>query len=107
MGVRPPSTDDSEAELIEFGIAALDARLTDADIEFPATTEEVIAAVGDQPIEYDASGNTIDLARALDRTDRESFDSEQDLLNALHPVFEDLRNSAAPGLLGWIRSLFS
>lgn len=107
MGVRPPTSDDAEAELIEFGIAALDARLNDANLDFPATKEEVIEAVGNDPIEYDASGNTVELARALDRTDRDSFESEQDLLNALHPVFEDLRNSAAPGVLGWLRSLFS
>lgn len=106
MGVRPPADDTSEADLVEFGIAALDARLADADLTFPANREEVVAAVGEEPIEYDASGNTIDLASALERTDQETYDSERDLLNALHPVFEDLRSSTAPGVIGWLRSLF-
>jgi len=105
MGVRPPANGGGEAELIEFGIAALDARLEDVDLSFPATREEVLAALGDDAIEYDAAGHTVALSTALERTDQTEFSSERDLLNALHPVFEDLRTSTAPGLLGWLRSL--
>jgi hypothetical protein len=106
MGMRPPSG-DSEPELIEFGIAAVDAEVSDSELSFPATREDVESALGDIRIEYDATGNSIALSRALDRADQESFDSEQDLLNALHPVFEDLRNTSGPGFVSWLRSLFS
>lgn len=107
MGVRPPAGDSGDAELIEFGIAALDAKLDDTTLEFPATTEDVLDALGNQDIEYDAAGHTIDLATALERSDTTEFDSKRELLNALHPVFEDLRSSTTPGILGWLRNLFS
>lgn len=107
MGVRPPTDDSGDAELIEFGIAALDADIGDADLTFPATREDILDALGNQAVEYDAAGHTVDLATALERTEETEFDSKRDLLNALHPVFEDLRASATPGFLGWLRNLFS
>lgn len=106
MGMRPPSG-DSDPELVEFGIAALAAEVSESDLSFPATRQDVENALGDIRIEYDATGNSISLSRALDRAEQTSFDSERDLLNALHPVFEDLRNTSGPGLVGWLRSLFS
>lgn len=107
MGMRPPASGNDEPELIEFGIAALDAELTEQDVSFPAEREELVTELGDIDIEYDASGNSIRLSRALERIDQSTFESERDLLNALHPVFEDLRKRGSPGLLGWLRSLFS
>jgi hypothetical protein len=107
MGVRPPAGGDGEAELIEFGIAALDAELSDRDVSFPATQEELLSEIGDIDIEYDASGSSVRFSRALERTDQSTFDSERELLNALHPVFEDLRQRGSPGLIGWLRSVFS
>lgn len=107
MGVRPPADDGSDPEPIEFGIAALDAQLSETSLEFPATRAEVEAALGDIDVEYDASGNAVSLSRALEMAETDEFESERDLLNALHPVFEDLRRNSGPGLLGWVRSLFS
>lgn len=105
--MRPPGGSDSEPDLIEFGIAALDAELSEGEVSFPATDEELLSELGDIDVEYDASGNSIRLSRALERTEKSSFESERDLLNALHPVFEDLRERGRPGLLGWLRSVFS
>lgn len=107
MGMRPPAGGDDEPELIEFGIAALDAELTDRDVSFPATRDELLTELGDIDVEYDASGNSIRLSRALERTEQSTYESERDLMNALHPVFEDLRERGSPGLLGWLRSVFS
>lgn len=107
MGVRPPADDSGEAELIEFGIAALDAKIGDADLSFPATRDEILDALGNQSIDYDAAGHSIDLATALERTDSTEYESKRDLLNELHPVFEDLRSSSTPGFVGWLRNLFS
>jgi hypothetical protein len=107
MGMRPPAGDDSEPESIEFGIAALDARVSEASLDFPATRSEVEAALGDIDVEYDASGNAVSLSRALEMAETEEFESERALLNALHPVFEELRQHSGPGFLGWVRSLFS
>ena len=42
MGVRPPTNDtDDEPDVIDFGIAALDARLEDRDVSFPTTAGDL------------------------------------------------------------------
>jgi hypothetical protein len=92
MAARPPGGGDtSEPEAIEFGIAALDARLDEADVSFPATTAELRDALGDQEIPYDAQGRTIALADALDRVPQEKFENETAFLNGLYPVFDEAR----------------
>jgi len=94
MGVRPPSNGTgTEPETIEFGIAALDARLDERNVSFPVSAADLDAAHGDISVAVDASGTTITLSDALAACDRHSFDSQQELLNALHPVFEAKRES--------------
>jgi len=106
MGVRPPQDgDDTEPETIEFGIAAVDARLREVDLTFPASAEAVERALGDRPIPYDPSGSTVRLSKALAQTDRESFDSRQELLNELHPILEDYRVNRGVSVVGRIRGL--
>lgn len=106
MGVRPPPEDeDDEPDVITFGIAALDGRLDDAELTFPATRREVEEELGNVDIPYNAAGRSIRLSEALDRTSVQRFESRQDLLNALHPVFEERRSSASSGLLGQLRSM--
>lgn len=95
MGVRPPADDGDEPDAIEFGIAAVDARLDGADVSFPATKADVLDGLNDTQVPYDAKGRTVSLADAIDATGRREFDSEQDLLNELHPVFEKRRASPA------------
>ncbi|MDY6818839.1 MAG: hypothetical protein SVG88_09270 [Halobacteriales archaeon] len=104
MGVRPPQQDSDEPELIEFGIAALDGRLEHTDIDFPATRAEIERVLGNVRVPYDAHGNEVTLSEALGELDQERFDSEQDLLNALHPVFERYRAQSASGIIASIRS---
>ncbi|QHS15973.1 hypothetical protein [Halopenitus persicus] len=91
MAVRPPSNDADEPDAIEFGIAALDARLEESDVEFPATQREVLEGLSSTAIPYDASGRTLDLGEAFDRVTRESFETRAELMNAVHPVFEERR----------------
>lgn len=105
MGVRPPADDDEEPEAIEFGIAAVDARLDEADVTFPATRSDLLEEL-DGGVPYDGRGRTMSFADALDRTDRREFDSEQELLDALHPVFEE-RRSSPMSLLDRVKALFS
>jgi len=45
------------------------------------------------------------LGEALDRCDRDTFESRQDLLNALHPVFEERREAVSSSLVAHLRSL--
>lgn len=103
MAAPPPQGDPSEPETIAFGIAAVDAALADAEIGFPADAETVLEAVGDQGIPYDTQGRSIRLSTALERADRDQFESRRELLNALHPVFEAERGQG--GVAGWIRSV--
>jgi hypothetical protein len=106
MGVRPPSDDiDDGPDVVEFGIAALDARLSDANISFPATVEELDAEYGHTDIPYDAGGNTMTFGAALEEADQREFESEQDLLNALHPVFERRREAASTSIIAQLRAL--
>ncbi|WP_435063264.1 hypothetical protein [Halobaculum sp. EA56] len=105
MAARPPQGDTDEPESIEFGIAALDARLDRAGVGFPATTEELIRSLGDTEVPYDAAGNTLELAEVLRELPEERFETERDLLNRLHPIFEDRRRSGAGSLLGRVRAL--
>ncbi|AGB15483.1 hypothetical protein Halru_0859 [Halovivax ruber XH-70] len=106
MGVRPPQGgDDTEPETIEFGIAAVDARLRDADLDFPASADAVDSALGDRPVPYDPAGSTVSLSEALAEVDTSSFDSRQELLNELHPVFEAYRANRGASLIGRLRGL--
>jgi hypothetical protein len=105
MAARPPGGgDSSEPEAIEFGIAALDARLEGADVSFPATGTEVVRALDDTAIPYDAKGRTIELAEALDRVPQSEFENETEFLNALYPVFDDARRQGG-GFLGDLRDV--
>ncbi|SFS06596.1 hypothetical protein SAMN05216559_3064 [Halomicrobium zhouii] len=106
MGVRPPANDDDDGpEVIEFGIAALDARLSDADVTYPADAQSLRDELGHVEVPYDASGHAMTLADALEEIDRREFEHEQDLLNALHPVFESRREATGNSLLAQLRSL--
>ncbi|MFC7213152.1 hypothetical protein ACFQO4_03540 [Saliphagus sp. GCM10025334] len=106
MGVRPPSNGpDDEPTSIEFGIAAVDARLKRVDLSFPASRADVLATLGDANIPYDVHGNTVGLETALEHVDRERFESRQELLNALHPVFEEYRKNHSGGFLRQVRTL--
>lgn len=106
MGVRPPQQGaDEEPETVAFGIAALDEYLGRADVTFPTTAEELRATLGDQGIPYDASGSEIQLSEALENTHVKRFENRQELMNALHPVFEARRERANNSIVGQLRSL--
>ena len=92
MAARPPGGGDTaEPEAIEFGIAALDARLDEADVSFPATAAELGEALGDQEIPYDAQGRSLAVSEALDRVPQQKFENETAFLDALYPVFDRAR----------------
>jgi hypothetical protein len=104
MAARPPSNDSDEPEIVEFGIAALDARMEERGVSFPVTAADLASAHGDLRVAVDPAGHEITLREVLARCDHEEFTSKQDLLNALHPVFEAERESGS-GLLGRLRAL--
>lgn len=107
MGVRPPSNDDDDSpEVIEFGIAALDETLSDANVSYPTDVKSLSDELGHVEVPCDAAGHSISLEEALGRTDRRQFEHEQELLNALHPVFEARREATGSSLLAQLRSLF-
>ncbi len=103
MAARPPGGGgSSEPEAIEFGIAALDARIEEAEVSFPATSEEIVDALGDPAVPYDAKGRTIELREAMDRLPQSEFENETELLDALYPVFDEARRSSG-GFLDGLR----
>jgi hypothetical protein len=106
MGMRPPQDDEEEPDSLAFGIAALDERLNRAELTFPAETDEIVHALGDPEIPYDPSGHSVALSEALEQVGKNRFDAEDELLDTLHPVFEERRRSSSNGLLGRLRSLF-
>jgi hypothetical protein len=105
MGVRPPQQDGDEVETIAFGIAALDEHLERADITFPTTDRQLVARLDDPSVPYDAKGNEVSLSSALEETHATEFDNRQELMNALHPVFEAKRERANNSIVGQLRSL--
>jgi hypothetical protein len=105
MAARPPQQDTSSPDAVEFGIAALVGYLDHADLEFPATRDEIVRALGDPDVPYDGSGNTVALSEAMDALPKRTFDSESELLDLLHPVFEEYRVSSGGGILGRIRAI--
>ena len=106
MAARPPQDDPEEPDSLTFGIAALDGRLDGSNVAFPADSNEIVDALDDPEIPYDPSGQSMALSEALDNTGQQEFETEDDLLDALHPVFEERRRSASTGLLGRLRALF-
>ena len=106
MGVRPPSDDvEEEPDVIEFGIAALDARLEEVNVTFPTTAETLVAEYGDLTVPVDAAGTEITLESALDEIPTREFETEQELLDVLHPVFEQRRQRASRSVLSQLRAL--
>ncbi len=103
MAARPPGGgESSEPEAIEFGIAALNARLEESDVSFPATGAEVAHALDDTAVPYDVKGRTIELTEALDQIQQSEFDNETEFLDALYPVFDEARRQGG-GFLGELR----
>jgi hypothetical protein len=106
MGVRPPPSDNGdEPDVVTFGIAALDAHLDGAEFTYPVETRTLLDATGDPEIPYDAGGSTVSLSEALSETHFDRFETEQELLNALHPVFEGYREQSRSGFLSQLRSM--
>jgi len=106
MGVRPPQQgDDDEPEAVAFGIAALDEHLNRREVTFPTTEDELLAVLDDPAVPYDAKGNELRLSDALEETHVSRFETRQELLNALHPVFEAKRERANNSIVGQLRSL--
>ena len=105
MAARPPQQDTSSPDSVEFGIASLVGHLDQAELEFPATREEVVRALGDPEIPYDGSGGAVALSEAMDSLPKQTFDTESELLDLLHPVFEEYRVSSGGSILGRLRSM--
>jgi hypothetical protein len=105
MAVRPPQQGSSDPESIEFGIAALNARLDESEVQFPATKREILRQLDNTDVPYDASGNTVSLSEAFESIPRDRFETETELLDVLHPVFEEYRISASGSLFGRLRAL--
>lgn len=106
MGVRPPSNDsDDDPESIEFGIAALDARFDELQVSFPVSVDELDAEYGEMRVPVDPAGNDVRLGEVLAECPRERFESEQEMLNVLHPIFERKREAIGNSLIGRLRAL--
>ncbi|AEH37001.1 DUF5789 family protein [Halopiger xanaduensis] len=106
MGVRPPSSgDDDEPESIEFGIAAVDAKLRDSDLSFPATKDDVAAELGHERIPYNVHGDDVALGEMLAEVTTQEFRSRQELLNELHQPFEEYRRQNSGGVFQQVRSM--
>ena len=105
MGVRPPTDDTEEPTAIEFGLAALDAKLGEETIDYPATAREVREQVGHIEVPYDSAGHSVTVEEALEMATQTRFESEQDLFNALHPTFEQKREATANSVLTQLRAL--
>ena len=87
-----------------FGIATVDKHLRDADVSFPATGEDVVAALGDPEVKCGPTGHSVALSTVVERTGRRNFETRREFLDALHPEFERERHQSN-GIVSWLRSL--
>lgn len=104
MAARPPTGDDDTQEPSVFGIAAVDEHLSGANFSYPVTPDEILDAVGDPEVQCGPNAHDVSLSTALERTNRQRFDSRTDLLDELHDAFEYERRGSN-GLVNWLRSL--
>ena len=104
MGVRPPTGGSRGRDAVEFGIAALSPMIDEAGLDFPADPDEVLRSLDDPEIPIDASGRSVALSVALEEAGNDRFQSERELMNSLHPVFESHRELVSTGWLSSIRS---
>lgn len=105
MAVRPPTNDNNEPDSIEFGIAAVDERLSRWEVSFPITTAAFIDTYGDEKIPVTPSGKTVPFRRVLEQCETSQFETRQELLNTLHPILETEREKHSGGILNQLRSL--
>lgn len=105
MGVRPPQSDSGGLDPVEFGIPVVADRLDGMEVSYPVTDRELVKGLGDPEIPIDAQGHSIALSTAMEEVSKTEFDSERELLDALHPVFEERRASTATGLLGSFKAM--
>lgn len=106
MGVQPPQDDTSDGpDAVDFGIAALDGHLDRAELSFPADADEIVRALGDPEVDLNASGRSVRLSLVVDRVDEHRFRSRRELLEALHPEFEQLRRQTGGGFLARLKGL--
>jgi hypothetical protein len=106
MAARPPPNDiDDEPDTGEFGIVALDGAIDRWDVSFPVTSDELSHKYGNQDIPVDPAGHEIEFGEALAECPSETFERKQELLNALHPVFEDKRERLSNSILGRLRAM--
>lgn len=104
MAARPPQPTNGEREPTAFGIAVVDDHLSDVELSYPATREDVVEALDDPTIRCGPNAHEVSLSRVIQRTDRSQFESRTQLLDELHEAFERERRKGG-GIVGWIRSL--
>lgn len=106
MAARPPSNDiDDEPDTIEFGIVAVDAAVKEWGVSFPITNRELADNYGDKRIAVDPSGHEATLDAILSDCPCDQFGDKQELLNELHPVFEQRRERLSGSILGRLRAM--
>lgn len=106
MGVQPPSDGvEEEPDVVEFGIAALAAKLEAREVSFPADSAELVREHGDLAVPVDAAGHEVTLGEILEKVDEDRFDSQGELLDVLHPIFEAEREAVSRSLLAQLRAL--
>lgn len=104
MAARPPQPAGDEREPTAFGIAVVDDYLSDAELLYPATREDVVEALGDPEIRCGPNGHEVSLSTVIQATDSSRFESRRDLLDELHEAFERERQNGT-SVVSWLRSL--
>ncbi|MFC7072857.1 hypothetical protein ACFQJ7_13725 [Halovenus rubra] len=106
MAARPPQNDiTDESDAGEFGIVAVDGAMDTWDISFPTSTDELARQYGDESIPVDPAGHEIAFETALTDCQKDRFEHKQELLNALHPIFEEKRERLSNSLFGRLKTL--
>jgi hypothetical protein len=104
MAARPPQPTNDERDPSAFGIAVVDDHISEDELSYPATREDVVDALDDPTIRCGPNSHEVSLSRVIERTGRSQFESRTQLLDELHEAFEQERRKGG-GFVAWLRSL--
>lgn len=89
-----------------YGPDAIDELVQEAGLSYPVTARQIERDHALANIDVDDSGLSIMVGEVLARTDADRFESREDLVEKLAPVFERERAERRTGVLGKVKEAF-
>ena len=89
-----------------FGPDAVRYLIEESDLSYPVSVRRLEREYALENVELDAAGNSVMLAEILGEVEDDAFESEQDLVETLEPLFEEQSRKRNDGLVASLKRLF-